>query len=64
MTLVSTLINSWYGGYLPTRDTAVLANHALATIKVDVGDSPPWSPQNLYAAENFVSHQTDFFNSR
>lgn len=43
---------------------SVSPNHALVTIKVEVGDSPPWSPQSLYAAEDFVSHQTDFFNSR
>lgn len=47
-----------------TYDTPVLTNHALVTIKVDVVDSPPWSPQSLYSAEDFVSHQTDFFNSR
>lgn len=28
-----------------TYDTAVLTNHALVTIKVDVGDSPPWRPR-------------------
>lgn len=47
MTLVSLLINSRYGGLAPicTYDTAVLTNHALVTIKGDVGDSPPRRPR-------------------
>ncbi len=47
MTLVSILINPRYGGLAisDTYDTAVLTNHALVTIKVDVGDSPPRRPR-------------------
>lgn len=46
------------------HNTAILTYHALVTNKVGVGDSPPSSPQSFFAAEDFVSHQTDFFNSR
>lgn len=47
MALMSILINARYGGLAlsDTYDTAVLTNHALVTIKVDAGDSPPWRPR-------------------